>query len=95
MWPFIEFLYFSVVQDLVRFPNRIVIFQDRSNYSEQMSKHGRVRVFKRLFNQCKYSVSFGGNLSGMIVWKLSWSPKTIPRSLCVVDAPSGDLIFSF
>jgi len=32
-----------------------------------MSKHGRVKVFKRLFNQSKYLVSFGGNLSGMIV----------------------------
>ena len=32
-----------------------------------MSKHGRVKVFKRLFNQPKYSVSFGGNLSGMIM----------------------------
>ena len=32
-----------------------------------MSKHGRVKVFKGLFNQSKYSVSFDGNLSGMIM----------------------------
>ena len=33
----------------------------------KLSKHGRVKVFKRLFNQSKYSVSFGGNLSSMIM----------------------------